>query len=899
MSSAVVLAFAFLFASTPASPTVERLELAVTDVEDLPVDGLLIGLAGPEPTSRTSGGGVMLDLPKGTRPGQKVRLQVHAGKWVLISPWNGEVQVPAPGAGPVTVVVGQRGTKQLLASGNALHAIAQHLLAKLVEAQRSGEQLSDAKRQKVLAEKAAEYGLDPVEVDRALRAWREAPIPLEDKKLANRYAEAFPAITVSGGGIAIIGSEMHDPVIVTNPTGSPITINKAQPKFVLEGQLDQLSLGAQMTFAVRATPADALENARCEWSFEPSGLLLTTAAGDGCRMEVVMPPAPVAQRPSQIPARVSVRILREGAVLDELTARGFLHNGIAIQSALSAQSLAPGESVDVKIVPTGAARLPAGFTCRWEDDGPLSFASATAGACEGQLVLKPEKDWSVADGIVYANSLRSLRAGVVTVRILFQGGLVDGGSTQVQIAYRDHRNAEDLSAKYMARFSAEPVDTDNDRSFVMAGLPPADELSEKDLELRLRFDHGRWSVYTAFIGNPPKVLDYDGVGGLIRVSYSSDGRTFDTMRVTSVYAEKARELASLRHIWVELGLSSGRTKRGPYRLPFDFAPAARAALMNEWKNMDEEERKRLGCEGYVIGRHWPLNAHHFLPIIDEVAVSREGGAWRTRRFDSRIEHMFDSKFARLTLPVGPDDYRTRIRFDGGREETFSCKRDLYSAHREFPGRYYTLKRTAGATSTGPDAIEIYVLHGMDWGVEIEQSAPAAEFLRISTDGRTFRTIRKSARDGFDIDNPDGNRLVLRFVAANGDEVEYSGTVDFEGVKMATLEQNIFDEGTLSCWSKASGAILCGIEKKRQADWTGGGYVTVAEAAPIVTSVSFGCKRDRLESKDTFDPERAHIDGVATSPLTFDVRPPCATVYARFTLINGRQTELMVAPVVSK
>src|SRR5262245_43009316 len=99
------------------------LELHVTDTEDRALDGVAMSLAGPEAVVKTVRGGVILPLPPHARPGARVKLHVHHDKWVLISPWNGEIQVPAEGSGAVSVILGRRGDKQTLASGDALGAI--------------------------------------------------------------------------------------------------------------------------------------------------------------------------------------------------------------------------------------------------------------------------------------------------------------------------------------------------------------------------------------------------------------------------------------------------------------------------------------------------------------------------------------------------------------------------------------------------------------------------------------------------------------------------------------------------------------------------------------------------------------------------------------------------------
>lgn len=98
----------------------------------------------------------------------------------------------------MSVILGSRGDKQTLASGDALGAIIRRVDADIAAAKRDNETITDKERRRVLDEQAKELGFTPQEVDEALRQLKDRPMSLDEKRLLNRYFEHFPNPIVIG-----------------------------------------------------------------------------------------------------------------------------------------------------------------------------------------------------------------------------------------------------------------------------------------------------------------------------------------------------------------------------------------------------------------------------------------------------------------------------------------------------------------------------------------------------------------------------------------------------------------------------------------------------------------------------------------------------------------------------
>jgi hypothetical protein len=589
------------------------------------------------------------------------------------------------------------------------------------------------------------------------------------------------------------------------------TLRQARPRRVIEADLDQLGLGGRIVAAVVANSPKALEGVRCAWSVEPADVLRIPAPNGACRVEVAMPDAPLLNRGATILARIVVRVERQGQLLDELTVRGEVRNALFVEPVTSASVLAPGATIAVSIVLRGRpAPLPPGYNCSWSFQGlPLAFTFATENGCQGHLVFKPEDAWSPLEGVTYARGLQSRLPVSLSVGLLYNGSPVSGGSTAVEFAYRDSRDPDELIRSFSLRFSkqsgavggsgAEDVDdfeiADIDAELSAVGLPPLSDANEKTLELRLNFESGRGKLATHYVGAQPVSLTgpLDRYSGLLDVLYSLDGKDFASQGST-VGLKTLKDLARVDHLWIKLGPPGSLT--GPFRLSFDFQRAVRTGLEASWRALHDKERRRIGCEGFVVGGESDsiLSQHRFLPILDEVAVGRgPGGLWRSRRYDSRIEHLFDRKFERVEPPVRPTSYTARLTFTNGRREEFSCTRTGYSRLRE-GGLYVRLERST-KTDVAPEEIEVYLVqepsagwivwfYDPDGGGDLRSFKPA--LVRVSTDGgATFRTIEQNYQNQGSVKFAESVRkvLVLRFVNAAG-EVEYRGKVDFAADRRA-------------------------------------------------------------------------------------------------------------------
>jgi hypothetical protein len=583
------------------------------------------------------------------------------------------------------------------------------------------------------------------------------------------------------------------------------TLRQARPRRVLEANIDQLGLGARITAAVAASLPQALDGARCAWSVEPADVLRISAPDGACRVEVAMPDAPLTDHADTIPARITVRVERQGLLLDELAVRGEVHNALAVEPVTSATVLAPGAAVTVSIVPRGRpGPLPPGYACSWSFEGlPLAFTPATESGCQGTLAFKPEEAWSPMEGVAYGRGLQSRLPITLPVRLLHNGSPISGRATAVELAYRDPRDAQALIKSFSQRFPKKAgtagggVDkkiddlemSDLDAELKEEGLPPLSDLNERTLELRLDFERGANALVSRYVGAQPVSLTdpLDRYSGLIEVLYSRDGKDFALQR-SAAGLKTLQDLAGVDHVWVKVGPHSRFA--GPFRLPFDFPRAVRAGLEAAWRALHEEERRRIGCEGFVAGGEGDsvLSQHRFLPIVDEVAVGRgPGSLWRSIHYGSRLEHLFDRKFERVELPVHPTAYLARLTFAGGRREDFSCGRTTYTEIRD-GGRYVRLARST-KTAVAPQEIEVYLVEapaeGWDvWysdpggGGDLRSLAPVA--VRVSTDGTTFGSIEQTYRNRGRVtfEAAKGKVLVLRFITAGGSEVEYRGKLDF-------------------------------------------------------------------------------------------------------------------------
>ena len=176
------------------------LVLHVTSTEGRALPGVVLSPRGDgsvsSPTDRA--GRTRMKLAPDTRPGKWVTLQVvqraGANSWVFISPWDARVIVPPfdnESNNFVPVVLARRSDRVLLENGKAIAAITKSILNDIAS-KTTDKGISEEQRRAVLAEQAQKYGLNPDEIDKAIRGWGERAKDPFDKGLAALYAKNYP-----------------------------------------------------------------------------------------------------------------------------------------------------------------------------------------------------------------------------------------------------------------------------------------------------------------------------------------------------------------------------------------------------------------------------------------------------------------------------------------------------------------------------------------------------------------------------------------------------------------------------------------------------------------------------------------------------------------------------------
>lgn len=211
----LLLAVTLVLASLPAAAA--EIPVRVKTPAGQPVAELVLLQAGGDlsapPTDATGRTG--LPLPEDAEVGSWVEFSIKptAGEgesWILLSPWNGllpitsvpgteRLKVPVPDTdirerAAVEMTAGRAGDDSLLESQVALQAIAANLVAHFDRSLPARGALPPAERDHLLAAEAARIGLEPGEVDAALRAWKPASKEVFSRGLAalcdERYEQA-------------------------------------------------------------------------------------------------------------------------------------------------------------------------------------------------------------------------------------------------------------------------------------------------------------------------------------------------------------------------------------------------------------------------------------------------------------------------------------------------------------------------------------------------------------------------------------------------------------------------------------------------------------------------------------------------------------------------------------
>jgi len=172
----------------------------VTYLDQKPLAHIRIGTVGDGSTETTGvEGRARVRLAPGVRVGQEVALQVVPGEkekdvWVFISPWDQRVLVPPfEGGQAVPVVLAKKADKDaLLGSSEGRKAIEQSILSGLSKLQQAKSEITEEQRRTVLQGQAAAYGLEPEEVDAAIRAASQKSSDLYEQGLAALYEKNYP-----------------------------------------------------------------------------------------------------------------------------------------------------------------------------------------------------------------------------------------------------------------------------------------------------------------------------------------------------------------------------------------------------------------------------------------------------------------------------------------------------------------------------------------------------------------------------------------------------------------------------------------------------------------------------------------------------------------------------------
>jgi len=185
--------------------------LHVSDVKGRSVTDVCLSTRGDGSSACTDQNGkARLELAPETQPGDQVSLQIAAGSesdWVFIDPYDNRVIVPRfenESDNFAQVVLGSRGSKDLLRSGKTLKAFlekANSAIREKLSDGRNGAEITEEVRRSVLENQARKFGLDREKVNQAIREWKQRVEDPYNKGLIalyeQNYSEATRRLTTS------------------------------------------------------------------------------------------------------------------------------------------------------------------------------------------------------------------------------------------------------------------------------------------------------------------------------------------------------------------------------------------------------------------------------------------------------------------------------------------------------------------------------------------------------------------------------------------------------------------------------------------------------------------------------------------------------------------------------
>ncbi len=170
------------------------LQISVVDLQDKPIEFVQLTTTAKSTTEVTnSDGKATIKLLENTPINSEVGLRITGTPkdkdYVFISPWDKRVVVPSK----VTIVLAERGIRQLLEDPRALRALASNI----IRDEAPGSSLGDSpelRREVAIAEVAKQFELPKDEIIRAIQAWGEKAKDPYDKAqadfIAKNYAKA-------------------------------------------------------------------------------------------------------------------------------------------------------------------------------------------------------------------------------------------------------------------------------------------------------------------------------------------------------------------------------------------------------------------------------------------------------------------------------------------------------------------------------------------------------------------------------------------------------------------------------------------------------------------------------------------------------------------------------------
>jgi hypothetical protein len=182
----------------------------VANTKDQPISDIQMSIEGTgtisSPTtdrpSTDSAGKTRIKLAPDTRAGDWVTLLVvkwlsHDQELVFISPWNHRIIVPPfdnEAVNYVPIILAKRSDRTLLSDDRVMEAITASIVEKL-SPKSPKEELTEEQKEAILKEQAQKYGLEPTDIDRAIRLWKERTKDPYEKGLAALYEENYPEAT--------------------------------------------------------------------------------------------------------------------------------------------------------------------------------------------------------------------------------------------------------------------------------------------------------------------------------------------------------------------------------------------------------------------------------------------------------------------------------------------------------------------------------------------------------------------------------------------------------------------------------------------------------------------------------------------------------------------------------